>query len=451
MKFGMTVAAFCVPMTVLAAQPRLDDYASGMAIDAPPDRPIVEIVLPDAVYLGTTRTDLADVRVFNRDGNAVSHAVCSSDVALAPTITREPMTVFQMQAAVKSADGTRVDVRTAGGTQVAINEAAGANSTTEAAPGEHVIDARTIMGELRAIEFDWSSPDGASEVRVQIQSSEDLDTWQTVVAGSTLLQVTEGTAQLRRHTIPLVQRRYSYLRVRRVDAGPALSIDSARAEVVARPVAIDPVWFIAETDAATEPRSLVFSSQRLAPISYARLRLADSNSSVRVTIGSRDNDKASWRGQWNGEFYSIMAGSTRRGSPPAEFPVTWDRHWRVEPVRPGDPFYETTVLELGYRPAKLRFLAQGPGPFTLAYGSRRAEPAPAQSCDRLLADLNAKDLADLIGQSSATASRSLGGETALKPLPRKTPLRLMVLWGVLVAGVGLLIAMAASLFKRLKS
>ena len=449
MKSGMTLA-LCVPMVVLAAPPRMDDYAHGMMVDAPPDRPIVEVILPDQVYLGITRMDLADLRVFNHEGNAVPHAVCSSDIALAPVITWAELSVFQIQTPARTSDGTHVDVQTARGTQVEISESAVSTAAGRSAPGAHVIDARATAGELRALEFDWRSPDGASEARVQVQSSDDLDSWETVVAGSTLLQLSGGAAQLRRQTIPLVQRRYGYLRVRRVDGGPALTIDSARAEVVARPVAIDPVWFVADPEPASRARSLSFSSPRLAPISYARLRLADSNSSVRIAIESRDGETSAWRRQWSGEFYSILAAGERRGSPPAEFSSTWDRQWRVEPLRAGDPFYDTMVLELGYRPAKLRFLAQGAGPFTLAYGSGRAEPAPAQSCDRLLADLDAKDLADLIGLSTPSGRRTLGGETALKPLPKQTPVRLMVLWGVLIGGFGLLIAMAVSLFKRLR-
>ena len=42
------------------------------------------------------------------------------------------------------------------------------------------------------------------------------------------------------------------------------------------------------------------------------------------------------------------------------------------------------------------------------------------------------------------------GEVAVRPLPRKTPLRQMVLWGVLVVGVVILIAMALSLLRRIK-
>ena len=44
----------------------------------------------------------------------------------------------------------------------------------------------------------------------------------------------------------------------------------------------------------------------------------------------------------------------------------------------------------------------------------------------------------------------LGGDDALRPLPRQTPVRLVVLWSVLIVGVGLLVAMALVLLKRVK-
>ncbi|HKQ13740.1 MAG TPA: DUF3999 family protein, partial [Steroidobacteraceae bacterium] len=58
--------------------------------------------------------------------------------------------------------------------------------------------------------------------------------------------------------------------------------------------------------------------------------------------------------------------------------------------------------------------------------------------------------AKLVGKGVFGAPRSLGGEDALKPLPKETPARLVVLWTVLVVGVGLLVAMALALLKRVR-
>ena len=77
------------------------------------------------------------------------------------------------------------------------------------------------------------------------------------------------------------------------------------------------------------------------------------------------------------------------------------------------------VLELGYRPARLRFLSQGSGPFTLAFGSRRAEIAAASGCDALLADVSVRGARETRSVEGLTqGARVLGGDNALRPLPQ---------------------------------
>jgi hypothetical protein len=409
----------------------------------------VEIVLPDEVYQGVVTTDLSDVRVFNREGAAVPHAICAADVALAPLVSREALNVFEIESTLQSTSGANVAVETAGGTQVTVNESP-ANVASGAQVSAHVIDARSVGGEIRSLQFDWSSPDGASEARVQIQASEDLNNWRTIVTGSTLLQVDAGTQQLRRQIVSLPVQHYAYFRVQRIDTGPALRIDSAQAEVVAPAVRVEPVWFMANAVSGA-PRMLSFAASRLAPVTFAKVTLPQTNSSVRIALRSRDDEQATWRTQWSGEVYNIVANGEPRTNAALEVSATYDRFWQIEPMAAGDSLEEGAMLELGYRPAKLRFLAQGVGPFTLAYGSRRAERVTGRSCDRLLADVNSKDLADLLVHASASAPRSLGGDVALKPLPVKTPVRQLVLWSVLITGVALLVGMAWSLFKRLNT
>jgi hypothetical protein len=306
------------------------------------------------------------------------------------------------------------------------------------------------MDELRAVQFDWSSPDGASEVRVSIQASEDLDRWRTLVATTTLVQLESGGQQLRRHRVSIPQAQYDYLRIERVDRGPPLQLDAVIAERVTPAPVIEPVWFNANATTNAEATAYEFDAARRAPVTHARLVPTQDNSSVQVAIESRDAPQASWTTQWTGEVYSILNDSERRVSPPAQFAPTTHRHWRVRLTKDGDAFSQVPILELGYRPAQLRFLAQGSGPFTLAFGSRRADPAPVRACASLLGNLREEELEANVGEGYVGSERTLGGEDAFRPLPKKTPLRQIALWGVLVLGVGLLVAMALSLLRRIK-
>jgi len=448
----LLMTATATPTATANGAPHRDDYAQGIDVTTLESRPLVDVLLPDAVYQATTSPNLADVRVFNAAGVAVPQAFCVAADASPPAVSTQSLPVFDLQAATPSQDehGARVEVATAGGTQVRIQEGGSpAASPAATRTWAHVIDAREIKDELRSLEFDWISPDGASQASVRIESSNDLDRWVPVVNSSTLLRVTRDGQQLQRKVIPLPQRHYEYLRIVRTDGGPSLQITQAFGERVARGEAIEPVWFTA-TAQASRGNELRFDAARLAPVTYARLVLPQQNSSVRVHIRSRPDEQAQWHERWAGEVYAVTAGNEQRVSPPAEFDAIRDRYWQVAYANDSDALDPAPALELGYRPARLRFLAQGAGPYTLAFGSRRAEPAPVQQCSSLLSDVRGTALDELVSAGSLGDPQILGGNTALKPLPRQTPVRTMVFWGVLVVGVGLLIAMAMALMKRIK-
>ena len=276
------------------ASPTLDDYSQGIAIVAPGGLPLVEATLPDAVYQGVTRADLGDVRVFNAEGQPVPHAFCSSPAAAEPTITEQALPVFQLREATPAnVGGSRVEVQTAGGTQVNVVEA-GSAQPFPANGRIHIIDARDSDEPVRAIQFEWQSPDGASQVQVRIEASDDLDRWHVLVPASTLLLATRGDQQLRRERIALPPQQYKYLRVQRTDGGPPLAINRVIAERVGAAVEIEPFWFMATTLVTDDIQVLFFDTARRAPVNYARLRLPQENSSVRVTLHSRDDGKAPW-------------------------------------------------------------------------------------------------------------------------------------------------------------
>ncbi|MFC4310174.1 DUF3999 domain-containing protein [Steroidobacter flavus] len=446
---SMVVSVGCLlAASVGAAPPSKNDYSSGMSVRANYAQPMIEAVLPDDVYRVVTRADLGDLRVFNANGMPVPHAFCAAPSSMAPQVTEQSLPVFVLKGRDQIyTDNSRVAVETSAGTRVNVEESSA--PTSDVVSGLiHIIDARDRQ-QLRAIRFDWSTPDGVSEVKVRIEASDDLDQWQTVVHITTLLLAQQDGQELRRERIVLPTREYQYLRVQRVDSGPPLVLNSVTAEEVAEAEEIEPMWFNATHVESKEADVLYFDSQHVAPVTYARVRLAQENSTVSVNLQSRPDEESQWRSRWSGESYVIVSDTVRRESPPAQFQAASDRYWRLQILK--DPqVYQDSTLELGYRPAKLRFLAQGPGPFTVAFGSRRAEPAQPAVCDGLLANMSAADRERMVEQGFVDPMVPLGGADALKPLPKKTPAKVVVLWGVLVIGVALLVGMALSLLRRVR-
>jgi hypothetical protein len=406
-------------------------------------------VLPDEVYRTVTSDDLSDLRVFNAEGMPVPHAFCAAAQAGDPKVTERSLPVFVLRGREQVyTSGARVEVQTSAGTRVGVNDSS-APETEIVNRLIHIIDAREVNEPVRAIRFDWSSSDGVSEVKVRIEASDDLDRWQTIVPTSTLLLAQQGAQELRRESIELPKREYEYLRVQRVDGGPPLAINSVIAERMEAAEQIEPVWFSANHLQSNEANAMWFDAAHAAPVTYARFRLPQENSSVSVSIQSRKDEQSPWYTRWSGESYIVVTDTARRESPPARFQPTTDRLWRVQ-IQNDAQLYKAANLELGYYPARVRFLAQGAGPFTVAFGSRRAEPARPARCDGLLGDVSAADRERMVEAGHVGVVASLGGEQALQPLPKKTPLKVVILWGVLVVGVALLVGMALSLLHRVR-
>ncbi|MFC6330809.1 DUF3999 family protein, partial [Alloalcanivorax gelatiniphagus] len=61
----------------VAAAPAPEDFAEGIPLQASAPASAYRLPLPDAVYALSTRDDLGDLRVFNRAGQVVQHALCS--------------------------------------------------------------------------------------------------------------------------------------------------------------------------------------------------------------------------------------------------------------------------------------------------------------------------------------------------------------------------------------
>lgn len=434
------------------------DFASGIDLTATAPRPLLELSLPDAVYAGVTRADLADLRVFNAEGLAVPHALCTGEAMLpgaAPQIVDQPLAVFALRTATDAdnASGVDVQVRASGRTDVRVQVQPG-GAAAEAAThlGGYVINAEETQLPISALRLRWQTADGASTVSVRVEASEDLDRWRTVVAQTTLLRVDNAGGTLERMRIALPEARYRYLRLVRADAGAAPDVSQVIAETVQSTPADEApfVWIEPQLQATTD--GFTFDAARRAPVQTARIRLPSSNMAVHARLQSRDVHETVWRTHWQGEVFALVGETGARRNADLRFAAVTDPLWRIEITDGRESLGEDRpALELGYRPDRLRFVAQGGAPFVLAYGSARAEPARRRECTALLKQLPGAELAQLVGSAQPGVPRALGGSGVLEPAPTPLPWRQIALWGVLAGAALLVVMMARSLIRRARS
>lgn len=460
------VALGAVTAGAAAEAPVPKDFAQGLLVTTAPGLPVQQFTVPDAVYQGVARADLGDLRVFNAAGVVVPHALCTGATRLPATVEEVPLQVFALQSGARAPAGadTRVNVQTPNGTSVQIVEGGGNAVITPDTPGAveaWVVDAATVL-PIQALRLAWTAPDGASAVRVRIETSADLDRWHTVVPDTTLLHVAADGQALDRSRLELPQHgRDRYLRLTRGD-GPPLRIERVTAEFLHEGAEAEPLWFRAEPVAMplqsqstpTSPDSFGFETRRRAPVQAARVTLPVANMALRVALETRRAPDATWIMRWTGDVSSVGAAGADATPPPAiAFSPSTDPFWRVRVLRGAETLGGASPgLELAYHPARLRFSAQGAEPFVVAYGSVRVPPAESRGCDDLLASFAEPQRASMIGAAQVTPAPMgpFGGNAMLTPLSQPTPVRQIVLWGVLLAGAAALVAMALALLRRVR-
>jgi hypothetical protein len=456
MKHLLTVLSLLVVPPVQAAEaPTLRDFAWRQPLEAEGDLPIQELVLPDGVYLNVLDAGLGDLRVFNADGSVVRHALCPAPVSRPADPRLETLSPFPLQPGSTPVAGEsgRIEIRTADGANVTITGPAGSAAPVPNGPVAYILDLRALDQPVRAIRLDWQSADQASEATISLKASEDLAQWLTLMPSATLLRAQLGDQSLQRARIPLPERSYRFLRIEAGASGPLPEIATVVVERVTAPDPVPATWVEAGAippDNKETATAFWFNAARRAPVHSADLRLPAANMALGVVLQSRDDPAQPWRTRWRGEVFALSSDSAQRGQTVVQFELTADRYWRLEVQRGAETLRGLYPnLLLGYRPARLRFLAQGAGPYQLAYGSARVE-RQQPACDSLLADLPAGDRNRLTGKAGTSAMPLRSNLDALKPLPRRTPLRQILLWGMLIAGALLVAAMALTLLKRLR-
>jgi hypothetical protein len=449
-KWLLLLLAACWP-SVVSADLTVNDFAYGIRIDVPGDTAIAALSLPEQVYGGVFRPDLGDVRVFNTDGEPVPHLIRFSKTLKTDAPWR-PLMFFPLPAeSVAQAGDYRVFVRT--GPDGAVVRVDPRSEIIASQPARtFLIDLSRVGRSLSQLRLQWQPGNDDFMATLAVDASDDLASWTPLVQRSVLSDIRYGGHRLRNDTISLKPSAKRYLRLRQLDSGAAVSPVGIDGRV--RPEGRNPVRVFMTIDGRPDAeRSGVFEYRTggAFPVDRVNLIFDQANSMAEAEIESRDDFQATWTRRFKGLFYRMDVDSPPLTSNPQAVPISMDRLWRLS-VNASDSTIGSAVprLEIGYRPHDLFFIARGRGPFTLAFGSAAVEP--------LKVDVAA--LFDGIGRHRENGIQQwvmpqknrivLGGPQRLSPLPKPLPMRRVVLWTVLLAGVLVVAVMAWRLARRMK-
>lgn len=437
--------AICLTLLILLCAPLMadqSDFARGLVLDASDQSVVQRLTVPDDVYEWVTRSDLGDLRVFNRDQEEMPYNV------------RRPQRLEEYSAWLKlplfslpqRADGGVADPRL----RVEVGESGAIINYSGGAPGENpagafLIDTSALTFIPAELKLHWQGAESGDFMgRIRIDSSDDLDSWKSLVDGATVARLVSREQSVHLDRIELPPRKARYLRITRLEGSEPILIDQVearhrRAEMPQRRwrslagVATDGGW--------------EFSSGGWFPVD--RLGLSDaggSNFLVTAQLFSRVDAKAHWRDRGERTFYrSTVAGQAVVSEPLAI--DDGDRYWRLEFEGTG---INSPVLKVGWLPDEVVFVKQGAAPYVLAYGQADvlARQWPLSDVLRQLNGGSGPVPLARIPFAVPGDPQMLGGSDRLVAAPEPVDWQTVILWAVLVLGVLLVGTLAYRLLKN---
>jgi hypothetical protein len=436
----LLVLAFGASGWTDGAELRPQDFAFGMPIETPTAGTAYRFTIPVEVFTKVAHEDLRDIRVFNAGGAVVPY---ESRQALPKPSKRgqgASLPLFPLHGDARATlNGVRVTIHSEG---AELDLQTGAASADPHVITSYVLDARQITQPLSGFELHW--PDDAPEFSgsVRVESSDDLGSWHIVKGEAPVIHLLTGDSRLTQSLLEVPSTKSKFWRLTWMGKTAPFELTSVIAQTTLdAPVVPQSTVTASGIRGGNKENELGFDLGAKLPVTQLNLVLPESNSMVKVELLSRARSTDPWRTITQGEFYRVNVGSSDHHNEPIHIPSNPDRFWLARQIQPAGSLGDVK-LQATWDAMDLVFLAQGSGPFQLAYGNASAESSS------VTLDPSLKGVAVL--QAQTGPSHVLGGADRLRPPPRTVPWRMMTLWLTLGLGVLLLAWMAYRLSKELR-
>jgi hypothetical protein len=212
-----------------------------------------------------------------------------------------------------------------------------------------------------------------------------------------------------------------------IGAAPAFALNSTFAESTDVPQSSHALLAVTGTRDAAAPDDYLFDLGAHPPVDRVTLLLPAANTLVNAELSSRRSARDPWHPVTRMSIYRLTAADGEVKNSPAEIDVDRDRYWRVHWTPAGAVSQSSVQLQVEWVADEVTFLAHGPGPYLLAYGSSAAMSDEADLA-RIPASIE-------IAAAASGAPVSLGGPSRLSVQAPPFPRTRFILWSVLALAV----------------
>jgi len=460
MRYFLIVLSILFLCAEAQAKPLItDDFAYGLPINVNGRGAVYSITLPKEVYTSCTRSDLGDMRMFNAHGEIVPHTIRRPKIATEKLTVTESVPFFPLVDEEKIPSGDDLSltiIRNTDGTLIKVDSSK-RKTTSQTKANAYLLDMSKIKFFPVNLEFTWRNSGDHFITTVNIKHSNNLTRWINLTGENTLAELEFSGNTILRNIIKLPRKPGKYIHLSWDTGQQSVEITHIKAVSPPRATMIEREWTDLNPKKSTKDDVILldFESHAHLPVDALQIKFHEQNSILHATILSRDNKEAQWVTRRQAIFYNLKMKGLELNNDIITFPQTSDRFWRLKVLQDGagiEISKPLPVLQLGWRAHELLFIARGPAPYILAFGSGQLFNEPGKSSsDIILPALKKEKSHQLITPALIGKQLRLGGDKALKVPSPPTPWKKWILWSVLCIGVAVLTWMARSLYCQMNS
>lgn len=447
------------------------NYGWSMPVQPPAGAGIARLPVPKEVYLHARSASLADVRLFDRDGQRLSFAISSPPAQSSTRRSSIAARIFPVKGSRASGGLQSVEVRTSpDGRLLSVNASSTAADSASSLQAL-ILDLGQPAGDQRIAALRFTPPAGAGDYSAQVllEASDDLKHWDAI--GTTTLNWLRNsdTQTLANDSIGFAPRAFRYARLSWQDGEPVVFAAIAAQAVSQAEAALPRSNIALQAAPGKVAGEWVYPTPLAIPADSIALQLPQTNTVLPVTLGvyhqssyvpprrltlhrqTRPAQGPYFEPLLSTSFYRISDGGKERVSGDLAMPVVQTTQWVLRPQTEDMALPATApVLRLGWTPETLVFLASGKGPYQLVFGKADAAQA-ALPLSQVAPGYDAAELRSLpIATAGALTAHAGAIDAAPVPASNTAPWRLAALWSTLLLGVGVLGFFAWRLLSQMK-